>query len=151
MPGKYINPVLLTRSNQHLFCDRGAPAATPRAYLADPVGNSVRRDVEIRPTARHLREERDRPDPPIHASPETLTRVNAFADECRRRGVFVAGDPLLPKETATTISIRDGQILITDGPFAETHEHLGGYYVWTAATSTKPSNWPRCARWPNRA
>jgi hypothetical protein len=36
---------------------------------------------------------------------------------------------LLPESAATTFSVRDGRTLITDGPFAETHEHLGGYYV----------------------
>lgn len=71
----------------------------------------------------------DRPDPTDPRFPDALTRVNAFAEECRRRGVFVAGDPLLPEQTATTVSVRDGQTLITDGPFTETHEHLGGYYV----------------------
>lgn len=58
-----------------------------------------------------------------------LARVNAFTEECRRRGVFVAGDPLHPVSTATTVRVRDDQTLITDGPFAETHEQLGGYYV----------------------
>jgi hypothetical protein len=71
----------------------------------------------------------DRPDPTDPRFPEALAAVNAFAEECRRRGVFVAGDPLLPEKTATTVSVRDGQTLITDGPFIETHEHLGGYYV----------------------
>jgi hypothetical protein len=60
---------------------------------------------------------------------EALARVNAFADECRRRGALVAGDPLQPESTATTVSVRQGRTLITDGPFAETHEHLGGYYI----------------------
>jgi hypothetical protein len=36
---------------------------------------------------------------------------------------------LQPESTATTVSIRDGRTLITDGPFVETHEHLGGYYI----------------------
>lgn len=69
---------------------------------------------------------------PEHGDPgfsESLARVNAFADECRRRGVFVAGHPLQPEHTATTVSVRDGKALITDGPFAETHEHLGGAYI----------------------
>src|SRR5262245_6625342 len=60
---------------------------------------------------------------------EALARVNAFADGCRRRGAFVAGDSLHPESTATTVRVRDGQTLITDGPYPETHEHLGGYYV----------------------
>jgi hypothetical protein len=71
----------------------------------------------------------DRPDPAHPDFPEALARVNAFAEECRRRGTFVAGDPLQPESTATTVSVRDGKTLITDGPFTETHEHLGGYYI----------------------
>jgi hypothetical protein len=71
--------------------------------------------------------ERPEPDDPDFA--ESLARVNAFADECRRRGVFVGGHPLQPEHTATTVSVRDGRPLITDGPFAETHEHLGGAYI----------------------
>lgn len=60
---------------------------------------------------------------------EALARVNAFADECRRRGVLVGGDPVHDEKTATTVSVRDGKTIMTDGPFVETHEHLGGYYV----------------------
>jgi len=71
----------------------------------------------------------DRPEPDDPDFEEALARVNAFADECRRRGVLVAGDPLQPESTATTVAVRDGRALITDGPFAETREHLGGYYI----------------------
>jgi hypothetical protein len=71
----------------------------------------------------------DRPEPGDPRFPGALERVNAFTEECRRRGVFLAGDPLHPVSTATTVRVRDGQTLITDGPFAETHEQLGGYYI----------------------
>ena len=71
----------------------------------------------------------ERPEPDDPGFGEALQRVNAFADECRRRRVFVAGDPLQPVSTATTVRVREGQTLMTDGPFAETHEHLGGYYI----------------------
>jgi hypothetical protein len=47
----------------------------------------------------------------------------------RDAGVHVAGDALYDVETATTIRVRDGETQITDGPFAETKELLGGYYV----------------------
>jgi hypothetical protein len=76
----------------------------------------------------------ERPEPDDPGFPEALAGVNAFADECRRRGVFVAGYPLRPEHTATTVSVRDGQALITDGPFAETHEHLGGAYIFDCRT-----------------
>jgi hypothetical protein len=71
----------------------------------------------------------DQPGPDDPAFAEALARVNAFAQECRRRGALVAGDALHDEDTATTVSVRDGRTLITDGPFPETHEHLGGYYV----------------------
>jgi hypothetical protein len=71
----------------------------------------------------------DRPDPTDPRFPEALARVNAFVEECRHRGAFVGGHPLQPETTATTVSVRDGKALITDGPFIETHEHLGGYYI----------------------
>ena len=72
----------------------------------------------------------DRPEPGDPGFEEALAAVNAFADECGRRGVFVAGDPLRPASTATTVRVREGQTLITDGPFPETHEQLGGYYIF---------------------
>jgi hypothetical protein len=71
----------------------------------------------------------ERPEPGDPGFEEALTRVNAFADECHRRGVWVSGHPLQGEHTATTVSVREGRTLITDGPFAETHEHLGGAYV----------------------
>jgi hypothetical protein len=71
----------------------------------------------------------DRPEPGDPGFEEALASVNAFADECRRRGALVAGDPLQPESTATTVAVRNGRTLITDGPFAETREHLGGYYI----------------------
>ncbi|UOX92735.1 YciI family protein [Amycolatopsis sp. FBCC-B4732] len=71
----------------------------------------------------------DRPEPGDPRFPEALARVNAFADECPRRGAFVSGHPLLGEHTATTVAVREGKTLITDGPYPETHEHLGGAYV----------------------
>jgi hypothetical protein len=44
-------------------------------------------------------------------------------------GVYRGGDALQPVSTATTVRVRDGQQLVTDGPFAETKEILGGYYL----------------------
>jgi hypothetical protein len=44
-------------------------------------------------------------------------------------GHFVAASPLHPTSTATSVQVRDGRKLITDGPFAETREQLGGYFI----------------------
>jgi len=67
------------------------------------------------------------------ASPQDLQRVRAghwaVIDETRRRGIFLAGEPLQPTATATTIRKEDGKPLVLDGPFAETTEQLAGYYI----------------------
>jgi hypothetical protein len=49
------------------------------------------------------------------------------------RGQFLSGSELQPVATATSVRVRDGKELITDGPFAETHEQLGGYFLIEAA------------------
>ena len=53
----------------------------------------------------------------------------AYTDELRAAGAYVAADALQPVGTATTVRARDGEQLLTDGPFAETKERLGGYYI----------------------
>ena len=52
-----------------------------------------------------------------------------FTGEIRASGHYVNGDPLQPVSTATSVRVRDGKRLVTDGPFAETQEQLGGYYL----------------------
>jgi hypothetical protein len=51
------------------------------------------------------------------------------SEELQARGQYLAGSPLHPPATATTVRVRDGKRLLTDGPFAETREHLGGYMI----------------------
>jgi hypothetical protein len=52
-----------------------------------------------------------------------------FTQSIIQSGHFKAGDGLQPTSTATTVRVRDGKTLTTDGPFAETREQLGGYYL----------------------
>lgn len=52
-----------------------------------------------------------------------------FTDDLRRRGQFVGGNRLLPPDTATTVRVREGKAIVTDGPYSETKEQLGGYYL----------------------
>lgn len=52
-----------------------------------------------------------------------------FTQSIRQSGAFLAGDPLQLTRTATTVRGRNGKTLTTDGPFAETKEQLGGYYI----------------------
>lgn len=53
----------------------------------------------------------------------------AFGEEAKQRGVFLDTHALMPVSTATTVQVRAGKTLTTDGPFAETKEQLGGYYL----------------------
>jgi hypothetical protein len=53
----------------------------------------------------------------------------AYSDAIRNEGIFVAGDALQGPETAHTVRMRDGERIVADGPFAETKEIVGGYYV----------------------
>jgi hypothetical protein len=65
--------------------------------------------------------------------PAALQKVyeeyGAFTQGIIKSGAFKAGDRLQPTTTATTVRVRDGKTLTTDGPFAETREQLGGYYL----------------------
>jgi hypothetical protein len=52
-----------------------------------------------------------------------------LTQELHAEGKFLAAAPLHPVSTATSVRVREGKRLITDGPFAETREHLGGFYL----------------------
>ena len=58
-----------------------------------------------------------------------MAEYGAFTQSIIQSGNFKAGDRLQPTTTATTVRVRDGKTLTTDGPFAETREQLGGYYL----------------------
>lgn len=53
----------------------------------------------------------------------------AFAADLRRSGRYLAGEALQPVATATTVRVQRGKLVTTDGPFAETKEQLGGFYL----------------------
>ena len=69
-------------------------------------------------------------------SAETQAQINqdyfTYTQQIVDSGEFVAGDPLQGVETATTVRSGDGRALITDGPFAETKEVFGGFYLLDA-------------------
>jgi hypothetical protein len=72
-----------------------------------------------------------------HAAPAAGTPAQAaehpaygdYTQELVASGALVAGDPLHGNDTATSVRVRDGETLASDGPFAETKEHLAGYYI----------------------
>jgi hypothetical protein len=75
---------------------------------------------------------------PTEAVPEDamaaeMDAYSAFTDHIRGRDAYKGGEALLSITTATTVRVRDGQTLTTDGPFAETKEQLGGFYLVEAA------------------
>jgi len=78
-----------------------------------------------------------------NASPEDGREMMAAYMEFGREAadVIVAGDALHPTQTATTVRVRDGERLLTDGPFAETREQLGGYYVVDVADIDEAIAW----------
>jgi hypothetical protein len=53
----------------------------------------------------------------------------AFTDDIKKSGHMIAGNSLMPTSTATTVRVRNGKLGTTDGPFAETKEQLGGFYM----------------------
>jgi hypothetical protein len=55
-----------------------------------------------------------------------------FTNDIKASGHFIAGDALQPVRTATSVRVRGGKTQTTDGPFAETREQLGGYYLVNA-------------------
>ena len=68
------------------------------------------------------------------AMPETeqqqlMSDYYAFTEDVRKKGHYVAGEALHPVSSATTVRVRNGSLLTTDGPFAETTEQLGGFYL----------------------
>jgi hypothetical protein len=66
-------------------------------------------------------------------SPEQMAgianRHRAVMEEAAQRGVFRAAEPLASSSTATTVRLKDNDVLLTDGPYAETKEQLAGYYI----------------------
>lgn len=61
--------------------------------------------------------------------------------EAAKKGVLIGAEPLAPTSTATTVRVAGGNAVITDGPFAETKEHLAGYYIMDCANLDEAIEW----------
>lgn len=69
---------------------------------------------------------------PKYGTPEfgaMMSGYMALTAKLKADGVYVSGDGLKPVQTATSVRVKDGKVETMDGPFAETKEHLGGYYL----------------------
>ncbi len=74
-------------------------------------------------------EENSGPQPGSEGFEEYMKGYFDASTSYRERGIMVSGDALANVSTASTVRIRDGEVGVTDGPFAETKETLGGYYL----------------------
>src|SRR4051812_35940934 len=86
-------------------------------------------------------------------TPEAMSEVMkayfTFSEDAQRAGVLVAGEGLEPTSAATTVRVRDGERVLSDGPFAETKEQLGGFYLLDCANLDEAIDW--AARIPGAA
>jgi hypothetical protein len=77
--------------------------------------------------------------------PEEQARRIAYAQavikETTERGIFKGADPLEPTSAATTVRVANGEVMITDGPFAETKEQLGGYFILECKDLDEALDW----------
>ena len=81
----------------------------------------------------------------IDATPEQIGEIfaahGAFGEAATKAGVFVGGEGLEGSNTATLVRVRDGERMLTDGPFAETKEQIGGYYLLECKDLDDALNW----------
>jgi hypothetical protein len=80
-------------------------------------------------------------DMPEDAQQAELATWFAYTDELTKAGVMIAGDALQPTATATCVRAPEGKVLVTDGPFAETKEALGGYYLLNVESLDDAIHW----------
>jgi len=72
---------------------------------------------------------------------QMMRAYGTFTQELRDSGAMIAGDALEPTQTATTVRVQNDETLTTDGPFAETKEQLGGYYLIEADSLDEAIEW----------
>jgi hypothetical protein len=77
--------------------------------------------------------------------PEEAERIRAghgkVMEEATRKGVLKGAEPLAPTSTATTVRMQNGKAMVIDGPFAETKEHLAGYYIMECENLDEAIEW----------
>ena len=85
--------------------------------------------------------------PPAGTDPEQSAKWFEYTQALQDAGVHVAGEALQPVDSATTVRVRDGETQIIDGPFAETKEFLGGFYILDCPDLDTALGW--AAKMPN--
>ena len=79
--------------------------------------------------------------PPPHVLQAIMKDVDALRQEMKTAGAWVFAAGLHPSSTATVVRVQDGQLLTTDGPFAEGKEHIGGFSIIRAADLDAALEW----------
>ena len=83
----------------------------------------------------------DGDDIPAEEYPAIFKAVDVFNEEVKAKGAWVFAGGLHPADVATVVSMKDGEVLTTDGPFAETKEQLGGFWVIEAPDLDAALEW----------
>jgi hypothetical protein len=86
-------------------------------------------------------EEKDPSTVPPEYWAELMAAYNRYEDDIKAAAVKLAGEALQPTQTATTVRVRDGRVVTTDGPFAETKEALGGFYMFECKDLDEAIEW----------
>jgi hypothetical protein len=81
--------------------------------------------------------------PPPDALEKILREVGALIDEAKNAGAWVFNGGLEPRPAARVVRVRDGNALVTDGPYIETKEYVGGFLVVRAADADEALRWAR--------
>lgn len=80
-----------------------------------------------------------------HGYEAYLAPWHSYTEDLKKAGVMAGGDPLEPANTATTVSVRDKKSIVQDGPFIDTKEQLGGYYIFEVESLDEAIRWAeRC-------
>ena len=67
--------------------------------------------------------------PPPDVAAQVMKEYSAYTQMLKDRGIYLGGEALQPNPTATTVRVEDGRTIVTDGPFIEAKEALGGFYL----------------------
>ncbi len=81
------------------------------------------------------------PEYETEAGQAVMAAYFAFGDAGTEAGVIAAGEALMSTSMATSVQVRDGQTITTDGPFAETKEQLGGFYIFECENLDQAIEW----------
>jgi hypothetical protein len=85
----------------------------------------------------------DGPTPPPDVLQKVMRDVGAFIQDAKTSGAWVFNGGLCPPSTATVLRLKDGDVLMTDGPYAEGKEHIGGFVIVKASDLDAALEWGR--------